>query len=57
MSDVAAGALTEDELRVTSNELRERLTSLSVFSLSSAHFSLYETLDKDDLKRELYDSD
>jgi len=57
MPDIAAGALIENELRVTSDELRERLTSLSVSSLSSAHLSLYETFNKDGLKRELYGSD
>ena len=57
MSGVAAGALTENELRVTSDELRERLTSPSVFSLLSAYLSLYETFNKGGLERELYDSD
>ena len=50
MPDIAAGALTEDKLRVTSDELRERLTSLSVSSLLSAYFSLYETFNEGGLK-------
>ena len=55
MPDVAAGVPTENELRVTSDELRERLASPSVFL--SAHSSLYETFNEGGLKRELYGSD
>ena len=57
MPGVAAGVLIEDELRVTSDELRERLASLSVFFLLSVYLSLYETFNEDGLERELYDSD
>ena len=57
MSGVATDALTENELRVTFDELRERLTSLSVFFLLSAYSSLYETFNEGGLERELYDSD